>query len=295
MRLHVIPIILALYSENQRIYNNHNELIPDRKWNQSRVESSEPIVSKIPFLSKYRGFLPVEQEFLPVCVRVRGWGIQGFGQPLSRVLRDASHPPRSAHSSFCSAPLALSTTDPVCHESRNPARHLSPSATNSCTRTTNREAAATVKYLHALNRARYSGHSIIWNKSRPFPSIEGNSDRNLFQVLKKFWKMDRLCSLCLSKWAHVCKWAVERRRKVKVLIIFLKPLLKIISNRCNWNYQGTEKLLAKNFFFFLYASNLSNLSKKIQVLELDPIFLPLASLLPVFERCKQETCTDSII
>lgn len=112
----------------------------------------------------------------------------------------------------------------------NPARHLSPSATNSCTRTTNRGAAAAVKYLHALNRARYSGHSIIWNKSRPFPSIEGNSDRNLFQVLKKFWKMDRLCSLCLSKWAHVCKWAVERRRKVEVLIIFLKPLLKIINN-----------------------------------------------------------------
>lgn len=112
----------------------------------------------------------------------------------------------------------------------NPARHLSPSATNSCTRTTNRGAAATVKYLHALNRARYSGHSIIWNKSRPFPSIEENSDRNLFQVLKKFWKMDRLCSLCLSKWAHVCKWTVERRRKVKVLIIFLKPLLKIINN-----------------------------------------------------------------
>lgn len=113
----------------------------------------------------------------------------------------------------------------------NPARHLSPSATNSCTRTTNR-GAATVKYLHALNRARYSGHSIIWNKSRSFPSIEENSDRNLFQVLKKFWKMDRLCSLCLSKWAHVCKWAVERRRKIKVLIIFLNLYLNIWTG--NW-------------------------------------------------------------
>lgn len=231
MRLHVIPIILALYSENQRIYNNHNELIPDRKWNQSRVESSEPIVFKNPFLSKYRGFLPVEQEFLPVCVRVRGWGIQGFGQPLSRVLRDASHPPRSAHSSFCSAPLALSTTDPVCHESRKSRAPLVPLRNEFVhAYDESRSRRLTVKYLHALNRARYSGHSIIWNKSRPFPSIEGNSDRNLFQVLKKFWKMDRLCSLCLSKWAHVCKWAVERRRKVKVLIIFLKPLLKIINN-----------------------------------------------------------------
>lgn len=46
--------------------------------------------------------------------------------------------------------------------------------------------------IYTLNRARYSGHSIIWNKSRPFPSIEGNSDRNLFQVLKKFWKTDGL-------------------------------------------------------------------------------------------------------
>lgn len=109
----------------------------------------------------------------------------------------------------------------------NPARHLSPSATNSCTRTTNRGAAAAVKYLHALNRARYSGHSIIWNKSRPFPSIEGNSDRNLFQVLKSFEKwIDYVAYVYRSGRMS----AVERRRKVKVLIIFLKPLLKIINN-----------------------------------------------------------------
>lgn len=45
------------------------------------------------------------------------------------------------------------------------------------------------------------------------------------------------------------------------------------------------------FLFFIRVK----LVEKIQVLELDPIFLPLGSLLPVFGRCKQETCTDSII
>lgn len=58
---------------------------------------------------------------------------------------------------------------------------------------------------------------------------------------------------------------------------------------------GDWETFSQELFLFFIRIKLVQLVEKIQVLELDPIFLPLASLLPVFERCKQETCTDSII
>lgn len=58
---------------------------------------------------------------------------------------------------------------------------------------------------------------------------------------------------------------------------------------------GDWKTSSQELLLFFIRVKLVQLVEKIQVLELDPIFLPLASLLPVFERCKQETCTDSII
>lgn len=83
---------------------------------------SRRIVRADPF-----SFRNIEEEELPstwggisACMYTRPRGIQGSGQPLSRggSRRIPSNPPRSAHSSFCSPPLALSTTDPVYHESR---------------------------------------------------------------------------------------------------------------------------------------------------------------------------------
>lgn len=120
---------------------------------------SRRIVRADPF-----SFRNIEEEELPstwggisACMYTRPRGIQGSGQPLSRggSRRIPSNPPRSAHSSFCSPPLALSTTDPVYHESRKSRAPfvplfslLSTRRRNSCTRT-NRGTAGTVKYLHA--------------------------------------------------------------------------------------------------------------------------------------------------
>lgn len=58
---------------------------------------------------------------------------------------------------------------------------------------------------------------------------------------------------------------------------------------------GDWETFSQELFLFFIRIKLVQLVEKIQVLELDPIFLPLASLLSVFGRCKQETCTDSII
>lgn len=58
---------------------------------------------------------------------------------------------------------------------------------------------------------------------------------------------------------------------------------------------GDWKTFSQELLLFFIRVKLVQLVEKIQVLELDLIFLPLASLLLVFGRCKQETCTDSII
>lgn len=58
---------------------------------------------------------------------------------------------------------------------------------------------------------------------------------------------------------------------------------------------GDWETFSQELFLFFIRIKLVQLVEKIQVLELDPIFLPLGSLLPVFGHCKQETCTDSII
>lgn len=146
-----------------------------------RFQNSFPFkISRLP--SSWAGISP--------CVRARTWlGCSGI---RSTLVEGASRrvPPAEIRAFV----LLFGSLGIVYHGSGLPRISEIPRATCPppqrirARESRSRRFAATVKYLHALNRARYSGHSIIWNKSRPFPSIEGNSDRNLFQVLKNFEK-----------------------------------------------------------------------------------------------------------